>query len=125
MLHHFGLATIVPKRFRWVGASLLATGMIVGIRATGLLVGLELTTFDLRWRLPPRAQEQRIILVMLQEAGVQRLGQASVSDRVMASLITKVKRQKPRVMGLDFYRNIPLEPGQQELLQVIESSHCS
>jgi adenylate cyclase len=123
MLNRLISNRMAPKRLRWVGASLLVTGVVVGARATGLLTGLELTAFDLLLQLRPlQEQEQRIVLVMLKEADVQALDQAPVSDQVMANLITKIKQQNPRVVGLDFYRNIPLEPGRQQFLQVVAST---
>ncbi len=123
MLKHLRFHRIDQKQLRWIGASLLVTGIIAGIKSTGLLMSLELSSFDLLLQLrPPQVQEKRIVLVMLKESDIQVLGQIPVSDQVMANLITKIKQQNPRVMGLDFYRNVPLEPGHQKLLQVIDST---
>ncbi|NJK51396.1 CHASE2 domain-containing protein [Candidatus Gracilibacteria bacterium] len=100
-----------------------ATGLIIAIRLIGWLQPLEWTTLDLFFRLRPlEPRDERIVIVGMEEKDIQKLKQWPISDRDLARLITKIKEQKPRVIGLDIYRDIPVEPGHEELLEVFKTT---
>ncbi|NET39958.1 MAG: diguanylate cyclase [Cyanothece sp. SIO1E1] len=83
----------------------------------------ELQTFDWMIRLrPAEPPDERIIVVGIDEADLNRLGTSLISDQAMATLIHRIKAQQPRVIGLDFYRNLPTEPGHQALSEVLRST---
>jgi CHASE2 domain-containing sensor protein len=58
------------------------------------------------------------VIVGINEADVQNLGQAIIPDGVYAKLLEKLKARHPRAIGLDIYRDQPVEPGHQELVRV-------
>ena len=85
---------------------------------------IELRAFDkmLALRLP-ESTDSRIVIVGITDADLDSyLGTASVSDQIMVELIRKIQSQQPRVIGLDYYRNLPNEPGTQELAEVFAST---
>jgi diguanylate cyclase (GGDEF)-like protein len=89
----------------------------------GIFQSLELSCWDLWVRLRPQESlESRIVVVTIDESDIDNLGHWPVSDRVLAQLITKIKQQKPRIIGLDLYRNLAVEPGEAQLNRVFEST---
>ncbi|KAM3111829.1 CHASE2 domain-containing protein [Phormidesmis sp. 146-33] len=61
-------------------------------------------------------------MVTIDEADIKQLGQWPMSDRTLARLLTLIKQQQPQVIGLDLFRNLPVEPGHAELVQVFAST---
>ncbi|MEO0352014.1 MAG: CHASE2 domain-containing protein [Cyanobacteria bacterium P01_A01_bin.15] len=90
-------------------ASLIATSGVLTLRLAGGLQGLELRVFDRMIILrPTEAPDQRIVIVGVTDADLDSyLGASTVSDQTMAQLLDKIKAQRPRVIGLDFYRSLP------------------
>ncbi|MFB2980018.1 CHASE2 domain-containing protein [Microseira sp. BLCC-F43] len=95
--------------------SILVTVSIMGVRNLGVLQPLELSAFDylMSWR-PPEKPEPRILIVTVTENDVQnqnpqeRRG-ASISDRSLAKLLEKLQQHQPQAIGLDIYRDFPVE----------------
>lgn len=107
-----------------VSASLLAASGILGLRLMGCLQSVELRTFDKMLSLQPAVNaDQRLVIVGVTDADLDNyLGTATVSDRTMADLIRIIKTYQPRVIGLDFYRSLPNEPGSHELADIFAST---
>jgi adenylate cyclase len=104
-------------------ASLSVTSLVALARLLGLLQGLELQAFDRLIQLrPPENQDERIVLIGVTDADLQKLGSADISDQTMAQVIRRISAQKPRLIGLDLYRNLPFEPGHAELQQALRST---
>lgn len=106
----------------WLAAPSVA-GLIILLRFAGLLQSWEWAVFDqyMRWR-PPETPDNRIAIVGIDEADLQNVGQAIIPDAIYAKLLKKLKAMQPRAIGLDIYRDLPVEPGHQELSQVFEST---
>ncbi|NJR51850.1 MAG: CHASE2 domain-containing protein [Leptolyngbyaceae cyanobacterium CSU_1_3] len=93
---------------------------VIAIRMIGLLQGWELAALDQCFRLRPvEPQDDRIIIVGADESDLQRLG-FPISDTVLANLLQRVQAAKPRAIGLDFYRDLPVGSGHEALLKVYE-----
>ncbi|NEO87940.1 MAG: diguanylate cyclase [Spirulina sp. SIO3F2] len=97
----------------------LATCLVLGLRYLGLLQGLEWAAYDqfLRWHsatlnLPP---DNRIKIITIDEADLHFGGQAYVPDELLAQMLRTVAAQRPVVIGLDLYRDLPVPPGQAAL----------
>lgn len=104
----------------WIAAgAIAATGAVVGVQLTGSLQPMELSVLDqgFRWR-PSEAVDDRIVLVTMQESDLALIGQYPLSDGILATLLKKIRQQQPRVIGLDLYRNLPIQPGHEALRQV-------
>jgi diguanylate cyclase (GGDEF)-like protein len=105
-------------------ASILMTGLVWGIRQIGLLQYLELTTFDQMVRLQPSPNpDPRLLVVAITEADLQQQKQWPISDRTLAQVLEKLQQHKPKVIGLDLYRNIPQPPGHDAFLKQLQASN--
>jgi len=94
--------------------------MCLLLRFSGLLQPLEWAALDRFFRLRPwEAQDTRIAIVAIDEADLQQVGQWPLPDMVVAELLQKVSIGKPRAIGLDIYRDLPVPPGQKELRQAL------
>ena len=116
------------KRLVWQGRGVWITApsitaLVILLRLSGLLQSWELSVFDqyMRWR-PQESPDDRIRIVGINEADLHKLNKSIIPDGVYAQLIEKLKAQQPRAIGLDIYRDIPEEPGHQELVRVFEST---
>ncbi|MGE5657580.1 MAG: CHASE2 domain-containing protein [Actinomycetota bacterium] len=96
-------------------------GVVLLVRSLGLLQPSEWAALDqfFRWR-PPEPIDDRVVLVGIGEADLQKYGYP-IPDAVMAELLEKLHRQKPRAIGLDIYRDLPVEPGSQELTKAFKT----
>jgi len=99
-------------------APIAVTSLILGVRYLGGLQPLELIAFDQFVRLRPEETkpDPRILVITITEADIQRQKQWPISDRVLAQLLRKLQALQPEVIGLDLYRNIPIQPGHNELV---------
>ncbi len=119
------LAILKKTLWQWRGVAIApaVAGVIVGLRALGLLQPLELAALDqfFRWR-PLGAVDDRMVVVGINETDIQTIKQWPLSDRLLAKALTKIKQQHPVVIGLDLYRDFPVEPGHQDLVQVFKTT---
>ncbi len=60
-------------------------------------------------------------MVTFDEADIVKVGKWPFSDEIVAKLITTIQAGNPRVIGLDVYRNLPVEKGYEELKRVFRS----
>ncbi|MGG6296813.1 CHASE2 domain-containing protein [Leptolyngbya sp. AN02str] len=99
--------------------------------ATTIIAGNLLGVFNLlEWAIrdeffrvrPAEPQEDLIVIVTIDEADIQTAGSWPIRDHTLADLITAIRNQEPRVIGLDLYRDIPEEPGYQNLVEVFRST---
>ncbi|MBP0001572.1 MAG: adenylate/guanylate cyclase domain-containing protein [Cyanobacteria bacterium SID2] len=98
------------------------TAIVLVLRALGLLQSLEWAAYDSFFTLrPPESRDDRIVIVGMTEADIERLG-SPISDADLATLIEKIRDREPRAIGLDFYRNIPVQPGYDRLVEVFQST---
>ncbi|MFH7243969.1 MAG: CHASE2 domain-containing protein [Spirulina sp.] len=106
--------------FRQLGPGFVVLSVIVAARLLGAFQGLELKMLDtlLRWR-PAEATDERILIIGVTEADVQRLGTYPVPDGVLADLVEALDVHKPRAIGIDIYRDLPVEPGHQALIETL------
>jgi adenylate cyclase len=112
--------------WQWRGVLIAApsvAGLLIGFRSAGWLQAVELAALDEFFRLRPKEPvDSRIVIVGINEADIQKAGQWPMSDAKLAKLLETLKQQKPRAIGLDLYRDLPVEPGHQELIKVLEST---
>ncbi|NJL48706.1 MAG: CHASE2 domain-containing protein [Leptolyngbyaceae cyanobacterium SM2_5_2] len=108
----------LPWRQLLPGAVVL--GLIVAARLLGLLQGLEWKMLDtlLRWR-PAEAIDERILIVGVTEDDIQQAGTYPIPDQVLADLLVTLEAANPRAVGIDIYRDQPVEPGHANLVTVL------
>ncbi|MCU0566842.1 MAG: CHASE2 domain-containing protein [Oculatellaceae cyanobacterium Prado106] len=97
-------------------ATLITTIAALGLRSLGVFQSLELRAFDQLLQLrPAEPPDPRLLLITITEQDVQQQNAAerrgaSISDRTLAQLLEKLRPHQPRVVGLDIYRDAPLDP---------------
>lgn len=96
--------------------SLGFAGCVIGLRLTGFLQAWELSALDFAFRLRPlEPVDERIVIVGIDEPDLQWAGQWPISDLTLAKLLTTIQSYNPRAIGLDLYRDLPVNPGHADL----------
>ncbi|MBW4444834.1 MAG: CHASE2 domain-containing protein [Plectolyngbya sp. WJT66-NPBG17] len=112
--------------WRWRGVLITVSSVAGGLlflRLAGALQFMELVALDQMFRLrPSEPADPRIVLITVDESDIKQLGRWPMSDAVLARLISSIKQQQPSVIGLDIFRDLPVEPGHQDLINVFTST---
>ncbi|NEO85704.1 MAG: CHASE2 domain-containing protein [Spirulina sp. SIO3F2] len=91
-------------------------------RWLGLLQTWELALSDLLFRLrPAESREERILIVEITEQDIQDSGTWPISDQTLNRLLKAIDAHQPRAIGLDIYRDLPVEPGHAELVETLNT----
>jgi len=100
----------------------LTVGLIEGLRHQGLLQALELSVYDrfMQYRPARDHYEPPFLLVGINEADIARFGHP-LSDTQLAHLLNVLLSQGPSVIGIDIFRDKPLQRRQQ-LISVIKNN---
>ncbi len=105
--------------------SLMVTSMLVGIRHLGMLQRWELQDFDRSIAIrPEEGRDGRILIVAITEEDFQlpeqkqRIG--SLSDLALGKLLEKLAQFQPRAIGLDIYRDRPVDIKQPKLANFLK-----
>ncbi len=102
-------------------ASLAVTAGLMGLRQLGWLQPLELAAYDQMMRLRPDAPpDSRLLIVSITEADIKAQKRWPLSDLTVATVLERLQRYQPRVIGLDIYRDLPQEPGNKQLIQQLQ-----
>ncbi|NJK36964.1 MAG: adenylate/guanylate cyclase domain-containing protein [Oscillatoriales cyanobacterium RM2_1_1] len=112
--------------WRWRGVWITTpsiAALIILLRLTGILQFWEWGAYDtyLRYR-PYQPPENRIVIVGIDEADLQKVGQALIPDGVYAELLKKLREMQPRAIGLNIYRDLPVPPGHEDLVKVFQTT---
>jgi CHASE2 domain-containing sensor protein/tRNA A-37 threonylcarbamoyl transferase component Bud32 len=98
-------------------ASIAVSALVIGGKQLSLLEGWELSLADTLVRLQPdKGIDPRLLVVAVDEEDIRNLGKWPASDRVINQLLDKLNQNQPAAIGLDIYRDLPLEPGNAELV---------
>jgi adenylate cyclase len=111
-----------PEDLGFVAIAILCvTAIFLGLRQVGKWQYWELLAFDqmLKWRrdLP---QDERLLVVAITEEDIRRQQQWPVSDQVLAQVLKNIQKYQPQSIGLDIYRDIPVNPGHEQLKQELK-----
>jgi len=108
---HIGLTIIVM------------TLVILGVRQLGVFQSFELGVYDRLVHLSPDTpHDPRMLIVSIGENDIQTLQNWPIPDNVIAEVINNLQAHHPAVIGLDIHRDIPYEPGTDQLTQVLRES---
>ncbi len=109
-------------RLPTVVVSVAVSIFVVGLRQQGLLETLELGAYDQMVRLLPEEKpDPRLLVVAVTEADIQTYKNYPITDGVMQQLLTKLLSKNPRAIGLDIYRDLPVEPGHAAFSKLMSS----
>ncbi|WYL98024.2 MAG: CHASE2 domain-containing protein [Gloeotrichia echinulata IR180] len=101
----------------------VVASLVILFRFTGLLQGIELIMLDSFFQARPKAEiNRRITIITIDEPDIQKIGHYPLQDQVLAQVIQTLKSYKARAIGLDLYRDLPVEPGHQELVEVFKTT---
>ncbi|MBD2772672.1 CHASE2 domain-containing serine/threonine-protein kinase [Iningainema tapete] len=104
-------------------ASVITSVLLVGVQRLGVLEPIELKAFDSMMQNRPQLEpDPRLLIVGFSENDIQKLKQSSPNGDVLDTVLSKLERYQPKVIGVDFFRDIPVEPGHQKLLNRIQQS---
>jgi CHASE2 domain-containing sensor protein len=114
-----------PSSLNWrtvLLASVVVTGLVMGVRHLGMLQQWELQAFDHLMQLRPiESQDPRLLIVTIDEADIQyQIRQKmkmrwSLSDNALAQLLKKLEQYQPRTIGIDIYRDFSVDPDYPDL----------
>ncbi len=117
---------ISKQVWRWRGVLIvtpITVAIVLGLRILGLLQPSELFIYDQMFQIrSTELQDRRIVIVGVDEIDIQKLGKYPITDQVLAELITKIRQQKPRAIGLDIVRDLPVEPGHKDLVEIFKTT---
>ncbi len=97
--------------------------LVLGLQLSGALQLFEFAVLNQWFRLrPPEAITVPIVIVTITEDDLRQAGRWPLSDAQLAALLNRVKRDRPAAIGLDLYRDLPVEPGHAALTQVFSTT---
>jgi CHASE2 domain-containing sensor protein/predicted Ser/Thr protein kinase len=104
-------------------SSAIATILLFGIQRLGMLEPIELKLFDqmIQMRGNP-GLDPRILVVGVTEKDLEKLQKWPLSGEILDKLFTKLEGYQPRVIGLDIFRDLRVEPGHDKLLKHLQNS---
>ncbi|WP_159789438.1 CHASE2 domain-containing protein [Sodalinema gerasimenkoae] len=114
------------KLWRW--RFILMTPALVGaLFVLGQIWGLfrpwEWTARDQLFRLRPQEPlDSRLVIVAIDEADIVEIGQWPMPDTVLGEVLRRIDEADPAAIGLDLYRDLPVEPGHEELVEIFETT---
>jgi CHASE2 domain-containing sensor protein/two-component sensor histidine kinase len=101
--------------WRWLLPGMVVIGLVMAARLTGSLQGLELLTLDTFLRLrPAEPRDDRIVLVGIDEADMQKTGYP-IQERQLIDLLKTLQAYRPAVIGLHILQNQIAESNKAEL----------
>jgi CHASE2 domain-containing sensor protein len=115
----------IRQRVQVLREVLLPTALVIGVvilmRGAGWLQIHEWMLFDsFSWHCPTRSGNQAAVVVVgIDEIDLEQAGGFPVSDRVLAKALKILAAQKPSAIGLDLFRNLPVEPGHAEFREAL------
>ncbi|MDC0835310.1 CHASE2 domain-containing protein [Geitlerinema sp. CS-897] len=109
-------------RFVLVTAPIVA-GLVVAGQASGWFRLWEWTVRDQLFRLRPSEPiDERIVVVAIDEPDIVAVGQWPMPDALLATLLQRIRAGNPDAIGLDLYRDLPVEPGHELFEEVARST---
>ncbi|MGG6269419.1 CHASE2 domain-containing protein [Leptolyngbya sp. AN03gr2] len=106
----------------------IATGISAAVATivvsfTGVFQVPEWAILDLFFRVrPAESTDPRIVIITIDDTDISQIGTWPIPDRTLARILKKLRAEKPRAIGLDLYRDLPVEPGNAELQKVFRTT---
>jgi len=107
-----------------VGIGLVVFLAVAGLRLFGGLQATELATYDFFLKLRPAAgwKEDRVVVVLIDDEDIRRVGHWPLSDEILARTLKTLVDASPRAIGVDLYRDLPVEPGTDQFERLLTST---
>jgi adenylate cyclase len=80
---------------------------------------MELAAYDLYLKLRPETdwREERVVAVLVNDEDIRKVGQWPLSDETLAAVLEALLEARPRAVGFDLYRDLPVPPGTERFEQ--------
>ena len=109
--------------FRAAPPGMIVLAAVILIRVLGGMQSLEWMFLDAMLRLRPKEPvDERVVIVGIDTKDIEFVKQYPIPDGKIAELLTKLQTYKPRAIGLDLFKNVPVEPGSEQLTKVLRES---
>jgi adenylate cyclase len=101
---------------------IISVGLVIVLgNIIGIFQFLEWASYDQFFRLrPAESVENKIVIVTVDEEDINYLKDWPMKDEIMAKILRNIQAQKPRAIAIDIYRDLPVNPGHEELIQVFK-----
>jgi CHASE2 domain-containing sensor protein len=117
----------LPDSLKWVkpiaGITLAVSVGVISIRQISGWEAWELMAFDQFTRIS-RSDflNDDIMIIEITETDLQRQKQWPLSDAILFELLSKLEQAEPVAIGLDIYRDLPVEPGHEKIANYFQTS---
>ncbi|MGL5076661.1 MAG: protein kinase domain-containing protein, partial [Waterburya sp.] len=118
----FSLTNAYSKVVKGLSISIAIAMLIMGVRYLGWLQSFELQAFDRLMEVRPIEQpDSRFLIVTIDESDIQYQNQrampmqGALSDAALLRLIKKLTQYEANTIGIDIYRDFPVNPEYSEL----------
>ena len=109
--------------FRAAPPGMFVLVVVILMRMAGGMQSLEFMFFDAMLYLrPPEQVDERVVIVGIDAKDIELVNQYPIPDGKIAELLTKLQTYKPRAIGLDLFKNVPIQPGGEELARVLKEN---
>ena len=109
--------------FRAAPPGMFVLVVVILMRMAGGMQSLEFMFFDAMLYLrPPEQVDERVVIVGIDAKDIESVNQYPIPDGNIAELLKKLKSYQPRAIGLDLFKNVPVEPGGEELARVLREN---
>jgi diguanylate cyclase (GGDEF)-like protein len=104
--------------------TVIITAIVLGIRRLGALQALELLAYD--WMVSLHNQDEidpRLLVVEITDRDIESYSSYPIQDATIAQLLTKLQESKPKVIGIDLYRELAYPPGTDALRRELKKDN--
>ncbi len=117
-------------RYYWRSAfvvtsiSVLVTASVGWAKHQGRFQFLELLAYDawVQFQIP-QLPDSRLLIVGITEQDIQNQRRWPLSDATVADLLSALQRDQPKVIALDLFRDIPHQPGHEQLQSILQADN--
>lgn len=103
--------------------SFLLAGFLIIIRLLCIIQFVEFLALDEGLKLrPAEPMDERIVIVGINEEDIRRVGVYPIPDETIAQLLQTLQQYQPSIIGLDLFRDLPVQPGHENLVQQLKAS---
>jgi CHASE2 domain-containing sensor protein len=98
--------------------------VVILIRIMGGMQFWEWMFLDAMLRLRPLEKpDERIVIVGIDEEDIAWVNRYPIPDEKIADLLTQLETYQPLAIGLDIFKNVPVEPGGEQLAQILQRNN--
>ena len=103
-----------------ISVSIVTLGTL-GLRHLGIFEEMELSLHDRMVQWSDRGEgDPRLVFVTITEEDLRSLQKWPIPDGTLAEVLARLQSFQPKAIGLDIYREFPVEPGHAELVEQLK-----